>query len=755
MKSKKGKIVLGILIGVLAFVLVCGGGLLYLRSQNKDVTVAEEEPEKTDKKKKDKDNKDDKEDKDDIKIVKNRDYGEYERKLMTVDFKGADPSYTPSVEAYSVEPDLSNVTNLGRFYLQDDMKQAIADNCFVVVEGWGDEFFDIYEDNRYDMTPNFVTTDSMMHTYHLYYSTLQKNTEINFLSDDLKKLSEHMFDKAVAMYDECKGTDWEDAAKVNVEFFAVGAKLMGNDIDVPDYADHVEDELHKIEAADAIRHNDIFNVDEDYSQYVVRGYYESTPQLQGYFKAMMWFGRCNFTQKEEKLNKAALLMNLCMDEDALASWDRIYSVTAFFAGASDDSGYYEYMPVIEQSFGTGADIADIIDDKEGYKTYKKLTAEMEPPKINSMVFADDEGETDKTEMAKGYRFMGQRFTLDAAIFTQLCYSKVMTNPQGNKRMLPDALDVPAAMGSDMALGILEENGNAEYENYSKNMDMLRDSIANAPDTLWSASLYGGWLNTLNPLLVPKGNGYPSFMTNDEWTKKDLVTFLGSWTELKHDSILYSKQFMAEMGGGWEEEIDDRGYVEPEPELFARLAKLTADTSAGLDKFGILSDQDRKALAELSSLSDDLKDIAIKELTNEALTDDDYELIRCMGGNLEHFWEMTIDKSALEDSNYAESSNFPAALVADVATDPNGAVLEEAIGRINVVYVVFPIDGELHLGKGAVYSYYQFEVPISERMTDSQWKRKLGMELNDNMEYDIPDKSIRQPEWTDSFTRYHD
>ncbi len=33
-------------------------------------------------------------------------------------------------------------------------------------------FFEIYEMNRYSQIPNFVTVDSLMHTYHLYFSYL-------------------------------------------------------------------------------------------------------------------------------------------------------------------------------------------------------------------------------------------------------------------------------------------------------------------------------------------------------------------------------------------------------------------------------------------------------------------------------------------------------------------------------------------------------------------------------------------------------
>jgi len=70
------------------------------------------------------------------------------------------------------------------------------------------------------------------------------------------------------------------------------------------------------------------------------------------------------------------------------------------------------------------------------------------------------------------------------------------------------------------------------------------------------------------------------MQNQAWARKDLNTLLGSWTELKHDTILYAKQVYAEMGGGMEG-VDDRGYVEPNPYLYARLAALVNLTREGL------------------------------------------------------------------------------------------------------------------------------------------------------------------------------
>lgn len=661
------------------------------------------------------------------------------------------PDYTPAVESYQVEADLSNVENADRFYLQDHMVKKLVENNFVVCDGTWSEFFDLYEQNRYLQVPVFVTTDSMMHTYHLYFALLQKNTESNYLTDLTGRFSSRMYEDSLAQYQELAGTEWEDAALKNVAFFAVGAELMGQEVaDLPTGAKTIaSQEQQLILDARSVEESPLTGDLEDYSQYKPRGYYEGNEELEQYFRAMMWYGRRNFAQTNETQNREALLMTLALQEDSEAqeAWNAVYSITSFFAGASDDAGYQEYAPIIEEVYGKDLTPEKLVGDDKSFEKYVKLIQTLDPPAINSEVFADDEGETDKTQLAKGFRFMGQRFSLDEAVFTQLCYSKVKENPEGEKRMLPDALDVPAAMGSDKAVELLQENGAFTYAGYEENLEKVQAKIQEKPDSFWNASLYANWLYTLNPLLEVRGEGYPSFMTNGEWQKKNLEGFLGSWTELKHDTVLYSKQFVAEMGGG-DEEVDDRGYVEPMPELYHRLSVLTQKTAYGLEKFGVINDTDKENLARLEELADQLTTISIKELTNESLTEEEFELIRSYGGNLEHFWEEAV-KDQAESESRPYSSEFPAALVVDVATDPNGTVLEEAIGGISEIYVVVPVDGKLRIAKGGVFTYYQFEQPLSDRMTDSQWRQKLGLELTDDMQY-IRDDSLEQPQWTQSY-----
>ena len=136
---------------------------------------------------------------------------------------------TPSVAPYTVDADLGNVENLWQLYaLQYDQEIAekLAKNGFVVCGSAGTEFFEIYENNRYEMIPNFVTVDSLMHTYHLYFAYLLKNIEKNDLSERVSALGRRMLDDSIVQYEQLKGSEWESAAKRNVAFFTVGAKLL-------------------------------------------------------------------------------------------------------------------------------------------------------------------------------------------------------------------------------------------------------------------------------------------------------------------------------------------------------------------------------------------------------------------------------------------------------------------------------------------------------------------------------------------------
>ena len=650
----------------------------------------------------------------------------------------------PSAYAgYSLPVDLNGVLIDERFVLSDAQRQLLSSNGFVVAPSEYKEFFHLYEEARYAELPVFITTDSVYHIYHLLFDKVLRTLEDERFHADLEKLTAGMVWAAESHYDTLKGTPLEDAALRNLGYFAVAQQLLEPGSPIPQaLRDEVEGELALIEAHQGFVISPILGYPEDYSQYVPRGHYDKTEARQRYFKAMMWYGRINFRLKEADETLSALLMAQALantqieGKPASEIWERIYEPTSFMVGVSDDLDIYDYHPLMEEVYGSLRSDPAIFLDEAKLTQFTNAAKELPPPQINSMWVYIWE---DRDEATQGFRFMGQRFVIDAYIFQQMMFRSVGT--LDDPRMLPKGLDIFAAMGSEEAYRILQEMDETHYFNFNEQMSKVRSEIAALEMDSWTQNLYWSWLYSFQPLIEVKGEAYPAFMRNTAWVRKDLHTALGSWTELKHDTILYAKQAYAELGGVFEEP-EVKGYVEPNPEAFARLAALTRMTIEGLETRGLLDGSEtmwetRDNLERLELLLTHLTSIAEKELAGTSLTQEEQDVILYYGGLLEGLTIAAADKDEVEGRAFVEDEE--AAVIADVATDPNGLVLEEGVGRIFEIYVVAEIEGQPILTKGGVFSYYEFSWPMSDRLTDEAWREMLA-------KGQAPDR----PHWTGSF-----
>jgi len=265
--------------------------------------------------------------------------------------------------------------------------------------------------------------------------------------------------------------------------------------------------------------------------------------------------------------------------------------------------------------------------------------------------------------------------------------------------------------------------------------LMKVEFAEKPTSDWAQNLYWNWLYSLMPLLFVKDAGYPPFMQKTAWEDKELATSLGSWAELRHDTILYAKQ-----SSSWESTPYQpptlKGYVEPNPHLYARLAALARFMVTGFNNRGILLDSFQKRLIDLEFLLLNLKSISEKELTNEVLSEEEYVLIHKFGQII----ETIITFPSEEVSQFENETDDQMPIIADVHTDAlNGLVLEEGVGYPFDIFVIVPIEDMLKVARGAVFSYYEFSQPISDRLTDEAWQEMLKS-----------DNPVKLPVWTGSF-----
>jgi hypothetical protein len=682
--------------------------------------------------------------------------------LVFARFEEAPVDTSVPVPQEPIAPDLSNVRI--PFALSAAQLDRLARDGFVVSPGEEKEFFTVYEKARYANVPLFVTSDSLLHIYHLLFDKVLRTAETEHLVPLLRDLNRGLLARAEEVYDLISQTgdvEWINAARRTVAFVSVASKLLDPDVQVPDYASElVASELALIEAAAGIEPSPLFpelENGEDYTQYIPRGHYTRSEVLQAYFRSMMWYGRMTFLLAPDDpdlgrpATRAALLLvhtlrtSVARGEPALAAWADLYNPTVFFVGRSDDLTALQYIPVIDAVYGPDVTLADMVEGGDAVlDAFIAQANKLPPPRILGMVIMD----TDDVEAAtKGLRFMGQRFVPDAYIFRQLIYRNVSTID--NRRGLPKGLDLLAAMGSDRAYQLLDEMGETAYANYPEQMAKVKDWVSGLSVEQWTETLYNSWLFAFLPLLEVPDEG-PAFAQSAAWVDKQLNTVLGSWTELKHDTILYAKQVYAELGGGPmpPAPVPPKGFVEPVPQFFARLAALTQMTREGLGTRGLLVEQDDLSLQRLEELASSFKNIAEKELRSDPLTQEEYRIITYYGGELEHLTMAAADRPEDQAPGAGFMEEEPqAAVIADVATDPypQVIVLEEAVGRIDSIYVVTPIVNEdgtayLQVSKGGVFSYYEFPWPGDDRLTDEKWRDML-----DASEAPAP------PDWTASFT----
>ncbi len=650
--------------------------------------------------------------------------------------------------------------------LTEEQKNILLNNGVVIIPGGENEKFeDAYSKLREKDVPIFITSDSILHLFHIEFNEILKNLEIKKLSPMLKAFLKSVVEESVRQYNGFEDEELKELSKRNVAYLSVAAKLLDPNFNVPSFVrSDVEKEISRIEKHKGFYRSEIFSKDcndvcrrllfnsddscrqdvkvsgkldpkyiectkkcycEDYSQYVPRGHYTQTEELKRYFKAMMWLGRMTFKLRGENWTKQAILLTDAVKSakaeyngskiPAYELWNKIYTVTGFFAGASDDLTFYDYDSAVNKVFGYG------FEEEEGLRDVSRIREEIarsKGPKILGGLEIDLAGNI--KDLTQGMRLMGQRYALDSQILEDLVYKNVGPNPQSpyyedvlnakcisklsrpkefykscenmesNRtvywnevcskaiemykgmcdksltvqqlfsvcRLMPSGLDVASVMGSERAGEFLEKYYQTGYCGYEERREELKELVNSYSQENWTKNLYNTWLWLLQPVLKTKHEGYPSWMRSEVWKTKDLITALSSWAELRHDTILYVKQSytwaVGTLGAIGSPPMKSLyyNYVEPNPELFAR-AKFAVDfLRKGLEEQGVITKEVESSLIESSQMMERLEEISERELKGESLTEEDYRYIKSIDSKFN--WILENLASALK----VESGSCP-------------------------------------------------------------------------------------------------
>jgi hypothetical protein len=654
-----------------------------------------------------------------------------------------------SVDGISTTVPLSQTFNL----TQTD---ALMQNGFVVIPAGYQNFTALYNDPQYVTYPVFISTDSILHISQLYFDRVLRSIERTHLLSELEMLDREMYALSWAQYEAMTPSTtpaeqrMANTAFRNAAYFCVALSLLDPEFTPPDaISPTVRAELSLIAATAGITVSPVLDLasvpdDEklhiDYSQFAPSGHYAQCKgcaqdtDLLRYYQALTWHRLVTFrlAQREETRSAALIAHTLNTYSAPRILWERVYTTLGFFQGQEALLTPADYGDLLHQVWGETTDITVLADETKMDAFIQSIRA-LPPPENSMWVWIWDWKPGQPVE--RDWVFLGRPYLIDDYVFQQTAGDLV--GLAENRRTLPSSIDLAAVLGSLEAYRIASQMGDTDYRNYVTQVDKVRNELAALRVSRWTEELYWNWLYVYSALIQDKNSSYPDWMHTAAWKRKELQTMFGSWTSIRHDANPIFKSVPAaekasDKRPGW-------GYVEPQPEVYARLAALTRMIVDGLESRLVLSDAERSVLLELEGWLVFLQDVARRELTGQALTAEEYGQLAEYGERIEKLTWGALEGETGPQAPGPERDYDIAAVISIAATEKVRRV--EAVGPIDEIYVVIERERERYLARGGMYSHYEFVLPSQEPLTDAMWREMIANE-----------RMPARPEWVGAFLK---
>lgn len=652
-----------------------------------------------------------------------------------------EPNVNASIKPYNVKPDLSNISNSSKFEQIDSLDKYFLYKDQFIIKTADENYeqpFNIYEENDFEGIPNFITTDSMLHIYHLMYDYIIRNTERERLLDEVKVFTENAFNNSLLIYYGIEEANAKKAALKNTAFFGIAMRLLGIDLPggIPLEASRIIDnDVKRVKVRWGSGSSEIFPYQIDYKKYIANGHYLRETEFNNYFLAMMWYGNTplmldtfdNETGDYKRMDEQ-ILMSIIMsseilgDENLKKQWDDIYRVSSMYAGKAEDVTVYDLSDIIKVMYGTKIDFNKIWDEDRIQKVYELAKQRYNLHSGETISGRISLANTNK-KLQTQFRLMGQMYDIDTDV-----YSNIFMNDDllvDENKLTPKGLEVPSVFGSEDALAVLTEelNQDTQYAHYPENVSKLRGIFSgisgdNPKDYSFNNSEF--WI--LKVLTDPYKTGYPSFMTSENWSSKKLITFAGAVSDAKHATYLTAKQGEVNDDGKINKiQGDIPGYVEPDVRFYSRLEYMGRLMRECLTLNTFQNSEMYNAIDSFIDSIVFLRTISEKELENRGLSPEEEVRLRNFSSELRNLSvNMVEGESAIKHWELIPEVDRSMASVRDAYLYDN-KVLQTAIGYPDLIYVVVPYKDKLYLTRGSVYSYYEFVNPVSRKLDDKSWQ----------------------------------
>jgi len=634
---------------------------------------------------------------------------------------------------------------LDAYQLTDDELELLKNHHFVVTERlkypcFGQALHDIYGNDL----PLFITTDIILHALHASYDKILMELEISQLQPKLIQILNALNSSYPVLQNTYQENQQMLISLKDVDLYLTiarslirGVQLAANtvsDADVKAVWDAIQAETYFEMPLFTSRMRRL-----DFSQFTPRGHYTQKiwngtgfVTLENYFKTMMWLGHIDFlltppadnpyeepwpAAEIQRMTIDAVLLNELLEiADVLTPLKEIDQTIEFLVGASDNLTPTELADMIKVQ---NIERADELLDQVTYHQLKQTLYESPAcqQKILSCFLIMNPCSAVPDTLPVSYRLMGQRFIIDSYIFSNVVYDRIIYQGEKIWRPMPDPLDAMFALGNDDAGYLMK--GEIDKYHYATQLEALRYLVDSYEEDFWSLSLYNTWLGAIRLLNPPTDNSkLPFFMKTVAWHQEKLNTQLASWSQLRHDNLLYAKQSYT---GGTSCSFP-HSYIEPYPQFYQKVGDFARQA---YDFFQL------PYFKRLECIMDTLTTIAEKELDQVPFTELEKSFLQRMlfirGGSGEPPFSGWFADLFYNPNDAAEYDY----VIADVHTQPTddagnivGRVLHVGVGEVDlgIFLTNSPSDDYQPMAYvGPVMSYYETITENWDRLTDEQWK----------------------------------
>jgi len=472
------------------------------------------------------------------------------------------------------------------------MVRLISKHGFMVSErlskiSFGEAILEIFHNDL----PVFVSTDAILHAMHISYDRILKDLELGLLENRLIELLWDLRNSIPQLHSTYANNPDMLTMLKDVDIYVNIPLLLLEENTTPFYSENstmIDTILNWIYDEQGGVSSTIFSSTcrvMDWSQFKPRGHYVLDPisgiSLEGYFRAMMWLGKVELyliaprsypaqcqNQTFEDVQRQAIDAFLIDELFELAAVEPVYeemeNIIKFFVGESDNVTLPN-LDYLRQavSLDSASYLLDSLKMVEFQDTLGNQAFAYQL--ILSQILFSNPMSPDSILPASAFMMFGQRFVIDSYITGTVVYDRIKYLGEKICRLFPSTLDVLFPLGNSATAQLLTDELN-EYH-YSTNLAALRYLIDHYNPAFWESSIYNFWLSSLRKLNPPEDRaGLPAFMQTAAFWQQKMNTQLASWTELRHDNLLYAKQSYT--GGS----ICSYpfSFVEPFPEFYENL-----------------------------------------------------------------------------------------------------------------------------------------------------------------------------------------